>query len=66
MLVKATYIFKFEPDTSDLDGIIIDKKGFSIDLTKRELEYMLLNKEIEVSDFEFEVIDDGDDHKIDD
>ena len=66
MLVKATYIFKFEPDTSDLDGIIIDKKEFSIDLTKRELEYMLLNKEIEVSDFEFEVIDDGDDHKIDD
>ena len=64
MLVKATYEFNFEPDTSDIDECISDKKAFAIDLTQREIDYMLKNKQIDYDDFVYEVKDDNDDHKI--
>lgn len=64
MVVKAMYEFEFEPDTSELDGVIDDKKGFTLDLAKRELDSMLHNKDIDSRDFHFTVIDDGNDHNI--
>lgn len=64
MVVTATFTFNFEPDTSDIDEVIFDKKAFAIDLTQREIDYMLKNKEIDYDDFAYEVKDDNDDHKI--
>lgn len=64
MVVKAVYEFEFDPDTSELDGIIDDKKGFALDLTKRELNSMLDDKCIDSRDFHFMVIDDKNDHSI--
>lgn len=64
MLVTATFTFNFEPDTSDIDEVISDKKAFAIDLTQREIDYMLKNKQIDYDDFVYEVKDDNDDHKI--
>ena len=43
---------------------ISDKKAFAIDLTQREIDYMLKNKQIDYDDFVYEVKDDNDDHKI--
>lgn len=65
MVVTATFTFNFEPDTSDIDEVISDKKAFAIDLAEREIDYMLKNKEIDYDDFVYEVKDDNDDHKID-
>lgn len=65
MVVTATFTFNFEPDTSDIDEVISDKKAFAIDLTQREIDYMLKNKQIDYDDFVYEVKDDNDDHKID-
>lgn len=64
MVVTATFTFNFEPDTSDIDEVISDKKAFAIDLAEREIDYMLKNKEIDYDDFVYEVKDDNDDHKI--
>lgn len=64
MVVTATFTFNFEPDTSDIDEVISDKKAFAIDLTQREIDYMLKNKQIDYDDFVYEVKDDNDDHKI--
>lgn len=64
MVVTATFTFNFEPDTSDIDEAISDKKAFAIDLTQREIDYMLKNKQIDYDDFVYEVKDDNDDHKI--
>lgn len=64
MVVTATFTFNFEPDTSDIDEVISDKKAFAIDLTQREIDYMLKNRQIDYDDFVYEVEDDNDDHKI--
>ena len=64
MVVTATFTFNFEPDTSDIDKAISDKKAFAIDITQREIDYMLKNKQIDYDDFVYEVKDDNDDHKI--
>lgn len=64
MVVKAMYEFEFDPDTSKLDGVIDDKKGFALDLAKRELDSMLDDKCIDSRDFHFIVIDDKNDHSI--
>lgn len=63
MLVKA--IYEFEPDTSDIDDRFVDKKGISEDWAKEELKDMLKKGEITVEDFDFTVIDDGNDHPLD-
>lgn len=64
MLVKAVYEFEFEPDTSDIDEKFVDKKGISEEWAKEELKYMLDNGEVTVEDFNFTVIDDGNDHPL--
>lgn len=61
MKVKATYVFEFEPDTSDISS---HKKEIAEDLARYELDDMLKNHQITSEDFAFEVIDDGNDHKI--
>lgn len=61
MKVKATYTFEFEPDTSD---IINNKKDIAEDLTRYELDDMLSRRQITSEDFDFEVIDDHNDHNI--
>lgn len=66
MRVKATYVFDFEPDTSDLNPEFVDIKGLAEDLAKNELESMLKYNEITTEDFDFEVIDDHDDHRLPD
>lgn len=66
MLVKAVYEFNFEPDTSDIDERFVDKKGISEEWAKEELKYMLNNGKITVEDFDFTVIDDGNDHSLTD
>ena len=66
MKVKATYVFDFEPDTSDLNPAFVDIKGLAEDLAKNELATMLKYGEITTDDFEFEVTDDHDDHKLPD
>lgn len=65
MLVKATYTFEFEPDTSDIDEKFVDKKGIARDLTEREIDYELKHNLISANAFNYEVIDDGDDHPLD-
>lgn len=65
MLVKAVYEFEFEPDTSDIDDRFVDKKGISEEWAKEELQDMLKKGEITVEDFDFTVIDDGNDHPLD-
>lgn len=66
MLVKAVYEFNFEPDTSDIDERFVDKKGISEEWAKEELKYMLNNGKITVEDFDFTVMDDGNDHPLPD
>lgn len=60
MRVVATW--EFEPDTSEIE---VNKQGFALEFAKRELAYMIDNG-ISTEDFEFTVIDDGDDHPIPD
>lgn len=64
MLVKAVYKFEFEPDTSDIDDRFVDKKGISEEWAKEELKDMLKKGKITVEDFDFTVIDDGNDHPL--
>lgn len=64
MLVKAVYEFEFEPDASDIDEKFVDKKGISEEWAEEELKYMLDNGEVTVEDFNFTVIDDGNDHPL--
>lgn len=66
MKVKATYVFDFEPDTSDLNPEFVDIKGIAQAMAENELKYMLENNEITTDDFDFEVTDDHDDHKLPD
>lgn len=61
MKVKATYIFEFEPDTS---AVKENKELFSKEVTKGELTYMLNQRQITADDFDYEVIDDHNDHDI--
>lgn len=63
MLVKATFIYEFEPDTSELTELV-DKKVIAEDITRMTLQNELDNNEIFADDFEYEVIDDNNDHKI--
>lgn len=65
MLVKAEYVFEFEPDTSDIDERYVDKAGISEEWAREELKSMLDKNEITTDDFDFTVIDDGDDHPLD-
>lgn len=64
MKVRATYVFEFEPDTSDMDAFV-DKKCIAEDLTRMEIQEELNNDNISADDFTYEVIDDNDDHRID-
>lgn len=60
MLVTATW--SFEPDTSLIES---DKKYFAEVFAKRELGYLIKHGQLDIGDFNFEVIDDNDDHEID-
>ena len=53
MKVKA--IWEFEVDTEDLMEEFVDIKGLAKDLTQREIEYLLENKEISAEDFSYEL-----------
>lgn len=66
MKVKATYVFDFEPDTSDLNPEFVDIKGVALEMATNELKTILQNDEITIHDFAFEVIDDHDDHNLTD
>lgn len=61
MLVTATW--SFEPDTSLIES---DKKYFAEVFAKRELDFLIKHGQLDVGDFNFEVIDDNDDHEIED
>lgn len=58
MKVKATYVFEFEPDTSDINPEFSGLKDIAKEMTKTELAYMLKHSEITTKDFDFEVIND--------
>ena len=60
MLVTATW--SFEPDTSLIES---DKKYFAEVCAKNELDYLIKHGQLDIGDFNFEVIDDNDDHEID-
>lgn len=62
--MKVRLIWEFEPDTSDIDEEFVDKKGIAEDLAKQEMASLLHDGIVSVDDFEREVIDDGDDHKL--
>ena len=62
--MKVRLIWEFEPDTSDIDEEFVDKKGIAEDLAKQEMASLLHDGIVSVDDFECEVIDDGDDHKL--
>lgn len=51
MIVKATYTFEFDVDTSSMDPKFVDIDELSKDLTKRELDSMIANNEITSDDF---------------
>ena len=57
MQVRATYIFNFDADVDDIDPEYVDIKGLAIDLIKGELSYLLKNQEVNIEDFDFEIID---------
>ena len=58
--MKVTATWEFEVDVSDLDPKFVDVPGFAIDLAKRELGYLLEDREISAEDFEYTVSDGGD------
>ena len=60
MLVTATW--SFEPATSLIEA---DKKYFAEVFAKNELDYLIKHGQLDIGDFNFEVIDDNDDHEID-
>lgn len=66
MKVESKFVFRFYPDTSDLDPEFVDVKGAAKDMAAAELAYMLAHGDITVDDFDFKVIDDHDDHKLPD
>lgn len=51
MIVKATYTFEFDVDTSSMDPKFVNIEELSKDLTKRELDSMIANNEITSDDF---------------
>ena len=57
--VKA--VWEFEVDTKDFDPRFVDVNGQAKELAKRELDYLILNEEIGVSDFDFKVTDSDED-----
>jgi hypothetical protein len=53
MLVKATYVFNFDVDVSDLNPEAVDIPGLAKDLTYGEVDYLLKHNEITADDFEY-------------
>lgn len=52
MIVKA--IWEFDVDDSEMSEDFIDVRGHAEDLTKRELNYLLTNNQLEGDDFRYE------------
>lgn len=59
MIVIAKWYF--EPDTSLIEE---NKEGFAEEFAKSELDFLIKHNELDVEDFTYEVINDGDDHEI--
>lgn len=55
MIVRATYTFEFDIDTSEMNPKFIDVNGISKELTKRELDRMIRYNEIDSSDFDITI-----------
>lgn len=53
MIVRA--IWEFDVDDSEMSEKYVDVKGLCIDLTKRELNYALNNKQLDSDDFVYEI-----------
>jgi hypothetical protein len=53
MIVRA--IWEFDVDHSEMDEEFVDVNGLCVDLTKRELNYCLFHRKLDVSDFTYEV-----------
>lgn len=66
MKVESKFVFRFYPDTSDLDPEFVDIKAAAKAMAAAELAYMLAQGDITVEDFDFKVIDDHDNHKLPD
>lgn len=55
MIVKAVYVFEFDVDTSEMNPKFIDIDGISKELTRRELDRMIIDGEIDSSDFDITI-----------
>lgn len=53
MKVKA--IWEFDVDIDGFDTRSVDIKGLAEDLTKREMEFLLQNRDLQADDFDYEV-----------
>lgn len=52
--MKVRAIWEFDVDVDDFDTRSVDIKGLAEDLTKREMESLLKNKELQAEDFSYE------------
>ena len=54
MVVKV--FWAFDVDISDFDPEFVEIEGLAIDLTKKEVQYLLDNEKISAEDLAYEVI----------